>query len=338
MRTPTLLFITQKIHENDDDLAFTILWIKQFIKEGFAVEVICLERRDFDGSFPVHSLGKETGKGKLARILRFLSLVTTLKYDRVFVHMNPEYFTVGGWWWMLRGVPCYFWYTHYTMSVHVFLAGLICRRLFAATAQSLPQYEGSPKKIVLGHGIDIDYWQQNAVLAASETSLVYINRLSRSKRVERAIKTLAFLPSQYTLTIYGRVVPGEEAYYDELVALAGEAPYAGRVFFKGSLPMHKLKDVYPLHRLMVNMASETIDKTMLECMLFGCYPVTTPGNSKAIGLPEYPQGEEPADLAAFILGGTWKQISPEALRAIVQERHSLAVLVQKMAAIIRPGT
>ena len=30
-----LLFITQKIHEDDDDLAFVVLWIKQFIREVF---------------------------------------------------------------------------------------------------------------------------------------------------------------------------------------------------------------------------------------------------------------------------------------------------------------
>lgn len=58
---PRLLFITQKIHAHDDDLAFTILWIQEFIRAGFEVVVICLEKRDFNGSFPVHSLGKEDG-------------------------------------------------------------------------------------------------------------------------------------------------------------------------------------------------------------------------------------------------------------------------------------
>ena len=338
MPKPKLLFITQKIHVNDDDLAFTILWIKAFIKEGFEVEAICLEKRDFDDSFPVHSLGKEEGAGRLTSIFRFLKLITTLKYDRVFVHMNPEYFTLGGWWWALRGTPCYFWYTHYTMTFHVFLAGLISKRMFAATPQSLPQYEGNKKKMVLGHGIDIDFWSVPPHANPSETSLVYINRLSRSKRVELAIRSLAFLPPEYTLDIYGRVVPGEEAYHQELQALANEEPYRGRVFLKGSLPMGSLKEVYPKHRLMVNMASETIDKTMLECMLFGAYPVTTPANSKAIGLPAYPAAETPEALATFIRGREWEQSSIQDLRRIVEERHSLGALIRKMSAYIRPGT
>ena len=61
-----LLFITQKIHQKDDDLAFVILWIKEFIRQGAEVEVICLEKREFDDSFPVHSLGKEKGKARFS--------------------------------------------------------------------------------------------------------------------------------------------------------------------------------------------------------------------------------------------------------------------------------
>src|SRR4029077_9428208 len=100
-----LLFVTQKIREDDDDLAFVILWVKEFIRQGFHVEVICLEKGAFDDSFPVHSLGKESGGGKIARALKFLRLIATLKYDRVFVHMNPEYITLGGWLWFVRRKP-----------------------------------------------------------------------------------------------------------------------------------------------------------------------------------------------------------------------------------------
>src|SRR3989344_528131 len=108
----TLLFITQKIHQDDDDLAFVILWIKEFIRQGVNVQVICLEKGDFsafggDTPFPVYSLGKELGYGKLRRALRFLKLIFTLKYNRVFVHMNPEYFTLGGWYWWLKRKPMY---------------------------------------------------------------------------------------------------------------------------------------------------------------------------------------------------------------------------------------
>ena len=334
-----LLFITQKIHQNDDDLAFVILWIKEFIKQGVDVQVICLEKGEFDGSFPVYSLGKEKGAGKIKRALNFLKLIFTLKYNRVFVHMNTEYMTLGGWYWFLRGIPTYLWYTHYKMHIHLWLAGIFCKRLFAATSQSLPQYEGNPKKVVTGHGISIDFWLSAAgeggVNTSDEHNLCSIHRICRSKRLELGIKALKYLPQDYKLTVYGRDV--EKDYYEKVREIVLKEGLENRVIFKGPVPMAELKKIYPQFRLMINMAMETIDKTMLEAMLFGIYPVTTPANSRAIGLPIWPKGEAPEDIAEFILNGEWKKFDKGYLQKIVQEKHNLSLLVKKMLTYIIKG-
>lgn len=332
-----LLFITQKIHQNDDDLAFVILWIKQFIREGFDVKVICLEKRDFDDSFPVYSLGKELGYGKIRRTLRFLKFIFTLRYDRVFVHMNPEYFTLGGWYWFLTRKPMYLWYTHYAMHIHMRIAGWLSKRMFAATKQSLPQYEGSPKKIIPGHGIDMDFWTHDVKKEEMlpEYSLVSVHRICRSKRSEIVIKALLHLPKEYNLTLYGRDV--EKDYYQELQDLVKQHSLESRVTFTGPVPMHKLKDVYGKYHLMVNMAPETIDKTVLEGMVFGVYPVTTKGNSIAVGLPVYPENDEPLTVAKFILDKKWQGYNRDYLRGIVEKKHSLQALVRNMAEYINPG-
>jgi len=332
---PRLLFITQKIDENDDDLAFVTQWIKQFVAEGFEIVVICLEKGDFDDSFPVFSLGKEDGAGRARRLFTFLSLIMTLKYDRVFVHMNPEYFTFGGWWWYLRGVPSYFWYTHYTLTLHVRLASLIAKRMFAATAQSLPQFEGNPKKVVLGHGIDASFWGDMAEGEPDFHEILAVHRISRSKQFAIVLQTLVLLPD-YRLTVYGRAI--DSAYYTELTALASSLGIIDRVRFAGPVPMPELRKIYPRYRLMINMAYETIDKTMLEVMLFGIYPITTPTNARAIGLPVYPKDQGPETLASFIRNKEWEKVGRKELRRIVEERHSLAVLVKNMSTYIRPGT
>lgn len=195
-----LLIITQKINTNDDDLSFVVLWVKEFIKQGLDVQVICLEKGTFDNSFPVYSLGKEVGSGKFYRVLLFLKYIFTLKYDRVFVHMNPEYITLGGCFWFLSRKPIYLWYTHYTMHIHLWLAGVFCKRLFAATKQSLPQFNGNSKKVVTGHGIDIDYWltdrdEKAPLIEPKEYNLVSVHRICRSKRLEIAIMSFStFLP------------------------------------------------------------------------------------------------------------------------------------------------
>lgn len=251
--------------------------------------------------------------------------------------MNPEYITLGGWWWALRGTPIYLWYTHYTMHIHLWLSGILCKRMFAATSQSLPQYEGNPKKTIVGHGIDMDFWEENAPKEnkASVYDLVSIHRICRSKRLELAILALKILPEKYTLAIYGRDV--EKDYRSELNDLVRKEGLDKRVFFKGPVPMSQLKDIYPLYRIMVNMASETIDKTMLEGMIFGLYPVTTPGNSAAIGLPACPKGEKPEDIADFITSNKWKDYDAVQLRNIVEEKHSLRALIGKMLKYINNG-
>jgi glycosyltransferase involved in cell wall biosynthesis len=333
-----LLFITQKINEKDDDLGFVILWIKEFIKQGVNVQVICLEKGNFDNSFPVYSLGKENSSSKLAQVFRFLKYIFTLKYDRVFVHMNPEYFTLGGWYWFLRRVPMYLWYTHYKMHIHMRLAGFFCKRMFAATKQSLPQYEGSSKKIITGHGIDMDFWKSTNEFDSNDNSpknLLTVHRICRSKRLELGIMSLNHLPDEYNLTIYGRDV--EKDYAKELRELVKNESLSERVSFVGPVPMLDLKNIYSNHRLMINMASETIDKTMLEAMLFGIYPITTKANSQAIGLPCSIEIDDPKEIADFVLSEKWREFDAQYLQEIVKDKHSLPSLIQKMNKYIAEG-
>ena len=334
-----ILFITQKIHQDDDDLAFVILWIKEFIKQGADVQVICLQEGKHDFSFPVYSLGKERGCGKFKRAVNFFRLILRLDYNRVFVHMNPEYVTLGGWFWFFKNIPVYLWYTHYKMHIHLWLSGIFCRRLFAATAQSLPQYNGNPKKIVTGHGIDVDYWLDDDFNKHKQIErnfpMISVHRLCRSKRLELCVKSLKFLPDDFILDVYGRDV--EKDYFLEITKLIKADNLGHRVRLRGPVPMMELKKIYPQYSLMLNMASETIDKTMLEGMLFGLYPVTTPANSLAIGLPVYPKGETPEDLSEFIVKGDWKKFGQEYLVDIVKKKHSLTNLIKKMLNFIKVG-
>ncbi len=327
-----LLFITQKIDEQDDDLAFVTQWVDEFILIGYEVEVLCLQQGSFDDRFPVFSLGKEKGYKKLKRIFRFYKYIFSNKHDRVFVHMNPEYFTLGGWYWYLKGVPMYLWYTHYTTHIHLKLAGFFCQRMFAATKQSLPQYEGDQKKVVTGHGVDVDYWcSENKCLDSRK--MVMVHRLSRSKRVELGIQALKFLPKEYTLTIYGR--PVDSQYYKELQAVVKENGLAERVTFKGPVPMPELRTLYLQYSIMINMASETIDKTMLEAMCNGTYPVTTSNNSKAIGLSKSPVNDSPKVIAEFIKSGVIESLNGIELLSIVKERHSLDSLINTLSGYIK---
>ncbi len=343
-----LLFITQKLHGQD---AFGILWINAFRDAGYEVEVICLEWRPEEAKaalgiattpFRVHSLGKEKGAGKLSQILAFIRLSFLLPYDRVFVHMAPVWGLLGAPAFILRRKPTYLWYTHYTMQAGLRLIGWYGKRMFCATPQSMPQYpsassgRATAKKVVVGHGIDMTYWPKRPNTDTEPHHLLVVHRLSRSKRLELTIRALTLLPADFTLDIYG--IEAEADYVSELKALVQELRLQDRVTFRGTIASKDLPALYTQHHLILNMASETIDKTMLEAMTCGCYPMTTKGNATAIGIPEAPLHDTPEAIAAFIL--TYGQKAPldaDTLYSIVRDRHSLSALIAKMDAYIRPG-
>lgn len=328
-----LLFITQKLKQQD---AFGILWVRAFIAQGYEVEVMCLEGDGSTFEFPVHTLGKERGFSRWQSVMEFWRLIFTLQYDRVFVHMAPVWYALGWWAWLAKRIPCYLWYTHYKMQLGVRLFGWFGKRFFCATPQSLPQYAGSPKKIVVGHGIDMQFWPQRINQCSQPTKLLVVHRLSRSKRLELGICALLSLPSDYTLDVYG--IEAETDYAAELRALVDTLKLAHRVTFHGTMPMEALPQVYAQYRLVLNMASETIDKTMLEAMTCGCYPVTTAANAKAIGIPAAPEADTPEAIAAFVQ--RYAQAAPlsvDDMYRIVSQRHSLHGLIAKMDGYMRKG-
>ncbi len=328
-----ILFITQKLHTQD---AFGVLWIREFIRQGFDVTVICLEGSSEQFEFPVRSLGKEKGASKLSSVLAFEKLIMSEKYDRVFVHMAPIWYALGFWDWTLKRTPTYLWYTHYKMQLGVKLFGWLGTRFFCATKQSLPQYMDSPKKSVVGHGIDMQFWPKRRNQCMNSKRLLVVHRLSRSKRVELDIKALTLLDPAYTIDIYG--IKAEKEYVAELKVLVAQLKLESRVTFHGTIPMDKLAEVYTRHRLMLNMASETIDKTMLEAMTCGCYPATTMANAEAIGITAAPEADTPEAIAEFVqLYSEKTPIDADEMYRVVQERHSLTGLVKRMGEYIRAG-
>lgn len=330
-----LLFITQKLHQQD---AFGILWIDALRRRGFDVQVLCLEcDAASQYSFSVHSLGKERRNSRGRQIFNFLIAMRTLQYDRVFIHMSPVWYAIGWWYWLMKGIPVYMWYTHYKMQLGVLLFGFFGKRFFCATPQSLPQYASSSKKIVTGHGIDLQFWQRRTNSCTDARKLLIVHRLSRSKRLELVLHALTLLPSQYTVDIYG--IAAELDYAAAMRTLVQELGLESRIRFHGTVPMQELPAIYTQHALILNMASETIDKTMLEAMTCGCYPITTSANSQAIGIPSAPSSDSPKDIARFIEQCVQKvPADPQALYDIVLRKHSLEQLVATFDSYIRAGT
>ncbi len=340
MKKIKLLFITPKIHERHDDFAFTSLWARAFFEAGFDVTAVCMEKGVCSLPFPVYSLGKEEGLSRWRSLLRYFRLIIGLKYDRVFVHMSAPLLGFGSWYWWLRRIPTYFWYTHYTRPLSLKIGAHMVKRMFCAMKGSLPHYEGDPRKIVTGHGIDTLFWDVPEIPEAEHepaTHLLAVNRISRSKRLHLILRALEFLPPEYTLTHYGRPQdPGDDVKYEaEVKTLAESSALKGRIKFMGSVPMPELRQVYPRYRVIANLVPQTIDKSVLEAMYLGLTPIIAPDQAEAIGYPDSPKSLSPEDIANFILNLKLKK--REDLRRIILERHSLKSLVRRMSEYIIKG-
>jgi glycosyltransferase involved in cell wall biosynthesis len=335
-----LLFITPKINDKDDDVAFAALWVKGFADAGFEVTVICGEKGET--SLPrVHSVGHVQGESRIRSLVRFWKWMFALKYDRVFVHMNTRWLAAGAWYWWLRGIPTYLWFTHYTRTLTFRLGDWAITRLFCAAKESLPHFDGDPRKIVTGHGIDTDYWNIPALPEEERepvTHLLAVHRISRSKRFDLVLRALALLPSEYTLTHYGRPLDpsADNNYYGEIQALVQELGLADRVRFMGSVPMPELRQIYPRFRVFVNLVPRTIDKSALEAMYCGLTPVLTRGHAEAIGHPDAPADDSPEAIADFIR--TIRLCTRDELRSTIDHGHSMRALIAKMTSYIEPGT
>ena len=341
MEKQKLIFITPKIDESHDDLAFASLWAQGFIDAGFDVQVICTSIGPHSLSVPVHSLGGEKGAKRWMQVLRFWKLLWTIPHDRAYVHMTPRWLFMGCWIWWLRRIPCYLWFTHYTNTISLKIGSRFAKRMFAATKECLPQYEGSPKKVVTGHGIDTRFWNVPLLSESEKESpkhLLAVHRISRSKRLEIVIRALALLPEEYTLTHYGRPQDPrfDGDYKGEIESLIKELGLEKRVRLMGSIPMKDLRSIYPKYQTFINMVPSTIDKSTLEAMYCGgLTPVMSKGPAENIGYPEFVPEDTPEATAEFIRNmRIWK---PEDLKQIIEERHSLHRLIEKMSVYIRPG-
>ncbi|MBU1349026.1 glycosyltransferase [Patescibacteria group bacterium] len=336
-----LLFITPKIDERHDDLAFASLWARAFSDAGYAVTVVCTAKGETGLTLPVLSLGGEHGAPRWLQVLRFWRILLTTPHDRAFVHMTPRWLFAGCWFWWLKRIPCYLWFTHYTNTLSLKVGSRVAKRMFAATKECLPHYDGNPKKVVTGHGIDTTFWDLPELSETERepaTQLLAVHRISRSKRLEIVLKALALLPPEYRLTHYGRPQDPrfDPTYQQEIESLIGTLGLRDRVELKGSIPMRNLRSVYPRYRVFINMVPQTIDKTVLEAMYSGLTPVMTRGQADAIGYPDAPADDTPEAVAAYIRG--MSLMPRDQVRKIVDDGHSLKSLIDKMSVYIQPGT
>ena len=157
-----VLLITQEIDENSALLGVTLTWIRHLAPKVDHVAVLALSvgAASLPANVSLYSMGKERSANKLFLLRNFYrhlwGLLRRREVDVVFVHMVPRYAILAAPLARLFRVPIVLWNAHGTVSRYLRIAHNLVAAVVTASPESFRI--NSPKRIVTGHGIDVDYF------------------------------------------------------------------------------------------------------------------------------------------------------------------------------------
>ncbi len=337
-----LLIVTQVVDTNDSNLGFFHRWIEEFAKHCESIIVICLKegQHRLPRNVSVYSLGKPSfakaseGEGRrfLLRIryaLRFRKLIRehSGEYDAVFVHMNPEYVLLGGFFWRTRSKTIALWYVHKSVTWTLRIALRMADVVFTASPESFRLT--SPKVRIVGHGIDTSRFLPRSGAFANELRIITVGRVAESKHIKEMLGVLDELTRRhvpFTFTIVGEpITAADHMYAKELRETVVSKPYAGSVHFVGAVPYADIPTLLSKADVMLHMSTTgSIDKAVLDALAAGTRVVSTSEAFKAAIPGVMPVANDPTVIATAVQKGN---ANPETLQTYVREHYALEKLV-----------
>ena len=347
-----LLVTTQAVDLDDQALAFFHGWLLALATRFETVEVVCLKegRHALPSNVRTHSLGKEKGaQTSVVYALRFLRYAWQLRreYDAVFVHMNPEYVVLAGWWWRLLGKRVVLWYTHRQVNLKLRIAAMLASAIATAAPESLRLK--SNKIRVIGHGIDTAAFESARDGSLREPpTLVSVGRITPIKRLEILIDAIAALKGRgisTELALVGEPVYGaDRAYREGLKAQARKLGIESSVHFRGALPYEDMPAIYRGADFSVSLApTGGVDKAVLESMAAGAIPLVANhafapllGTDTDALIFEPDAGDLSAKLAALVARSAGERRAlTDRLATTARAEADLSGVIDRLEALIR---
>lgn len=333
-----LLIFTQKINKEDATLGFFVDWIKKISPNFEKINVICLERKNFDlpENVEINSLGKEEGLGKISYIIFFYKYLFDLrgKYDAVLVHMNQEYVLLGGLFWKFSKTPVYLWRNHPRGNFFTRLAVFFSTKVFCTAKDSFTSK--FKKTIIMPVGVDTVLFREDKNISKNKNSVCMIGRISPIKRIDLALESILILINkgvQVSMTVLGPCDDKNLSYLESLkdfVVKNNLSPYVK--FFEG-VKKDELPKIYNSNEIFINLTETgSFDKTIVEACACGLFPITSNQSLESL-LPEAcitkPAPEEIARSIEFLLRPDTRVKIEKDLKKFVSD-NSLDKLVEKL--------
>ncbi|MDO8183820.1 MAG: glycosyltransferase [bacterium] len=342
-----LLVITQKVDAADQVLGFMVDWLRVLATKVESLEVICLERGEFNlpTNVRVHSLGKEASQNRLKYLVNFYRYLWLLRndYDAVWVHMNQVYVILGWpvWWWQNKKISL--WYAHGAVSWSLKLAEKLADVIFTSSSGG---FRLTSKKLkVVGQGINTEHFNFKPAEPRQAGLLVSVGRISKVKKQVDLVKSLASLDNKnWRLEFYGAPVTAADQIYDQdLAQTITDLGLKSRVILAGPVSYKDLPARLRRVEVFVTMSQTgSLDKAVLEAMAMGVIPVVLGHNFNSV------LGSYQDDLAAdnevdwqakvekvLALPIEVKQTWRANLRSQIVDHHSLDNLMNQIVMVLK---
>ena len=280
-----LLMITQELSTDSSILGFAHLWARELAGLVDQVHVIAAATGavDLPPNVTVHGLGKERGRGRVARrtllLARCLQLIGGGRVDGVLAHMVPAYAVAAAPWCIARRTPLVLWYASHGLT-RTLRAGV---RLSSATITSAPESYPlpSPGAFIVGQGIDTARLAAMPIRSAppSRPIIGVAGRITPLKGLSTVIEAVAQLRDDgvpVELRVAGEpFYPSDHAYLADIKERVDRAGLTEHVTFLGGLPSTDMPEFYAgLDAFVAWRSGTSLDKTGLEALAAGTLLVT----------------------------------------------------------------
>lgn len=328
-----LLFITQVVDKNDSILGFVVRWIQEFVDQG--VKTTVFTRKMIPEDLPQGAFGQDLGQPVIRRVLNlwYYSVKYRKSYDKVLVHMTPQIVVLGWPIWFLLGKKVYMWHIHPKKSFWLKAALLLVRKAFTAVDVGIPF--DTPKKAIVGHGIDLEKFKMTD--QPRDPELLIVGRIHEIKQVDKILDIVKLYKDKYPEDVWTlKIIGSAEGHDDYMEKLKNQIQINGlkeQVQFLPPVAHDELPKIYQKGAAILHATEAgSMDKVVLEAMACGTPIFAVGKNYLALdGVNLLANDSSCLDKIHAIIS---KPKSEPKARYVISEKHNLSKLIQRITSIM----
>lgn len=267
-----LLFLTQTLDADDAVLGFTSRWVKGLAKHAEEVRVIALEvgnTSDLPANVSWREVGREGVIGRWFKYRRLLNEAFREGFDTALGHIVPRYSSLAAGPAKRFGARVFLWYTHGAVDGRLRRAVGAVEKVFTATEESLRME--TPKKVVTGHGVDMEHFAPEGVLPELPPRVLAVGRISPAKDPLTLLAAVSILHSrgvELHLDLVGAgLLDSDDALQRQVHEQIELGDLEGCVHMAGAVAYPDVAAWYRRATVVVNASGTgSLDKVVVEAM------------------------------------------------------------------------